>query len=131
MHIEKPEKLLGYVLLAIGLVVIFISVVIATLMLLGYVDLIEYIPKPVITGSGSDTDVARTIADLVPLFNIIPSFLLLVVLIYAGSVLTGKGVGLIKEISWKVVRAHEQEIEETEPVTKSRRKATKEDAEEE
>lgn len=131
MRIEKREKLLGYVLLAIGLVVIFISVVIAILMLLGYVDLIEYIPKPVITGSGSDTDVAIAIADLVPLFNIIPSFLLLVVLIYGGSVLTGKGVGLIKEISWKVVKAHEQEIEETESVTKSRRKASKEEAEEE
>jgi hypothetical protein len=131
MRIEKPEKLVGYALLAIGLVVIFISIIIAILMLLGNMALIEYIPKPVITGSGSEAEVARAIADLVPLFNIIPSFLLLVVLIYAGSVLTGKGIGLIKEINWKVIKATEKEVEETEPTRKPTRRATKEEIEKE
>jgi hypothetical protein len=131
MHIDKPERLVGYALLAIGLVIILISIIIAILMLLGNMGLIEYIPKPVITGSGSETEVAQVIADLVPLFNIIPTFLLLVVLIYAGSVLMGKGVGLIKEINWQVTKATEKETEETEPAPKPARGARTKETEEE
>jgi amino acid transporter len=135
MHIKKPERLVGYALLTVGLIIILASVVIAILLLLGNMALIQYIPQPVIAGSGSDTQLAQVIADLVPLFNVIPTFLLFVVLIYAGSVLMGKGVGLIKEINWTAVgttrEAKGTEPEKTEePELKPAKRGRKERAEE-
>jgi hypothetical protein len=115
MKIKKPERLAGYILLTTGLVIILITVIIAIQILLGNMQMFQYVQKPTVTGTGSDVELAKVIAETVPLLNIIPTFLLFVVLIYAGSVLMGKGVGLIKEINWKIVKAPQKEAEETEP----------------
>jgi len=120
MRIQKPEKSVGYILLIIGLIVILIPILISILILLGNMEMPQYIPKPSVSGTD---EIAKVMADAFPLLNIIPTFLLFVVMIYAGSVLTGKGVGLIKEIQWKIEKAAKEEIEETaEPETKPTRK---------
>jgi len=127
MKIQKPDRLVGYVLLIIGVILILIPVLMAILMLFGA------IPSPIYVQTPPDiTDQsAKVIADTFPLLNIIPTFLLFVVLVYAGSEFMGKGVGLIKEISWKVIKTPEKETETTEetiePEQKTAKKTKKED----
>jgi hypothetical protein len=115
MKVQKPESLTGYILLIIGLIILFIPIITATLILLGNMQMPIYVQKPTVTGTDPNAELARIMADAFPLLNIIPTFLLFVVLVYAGSVLIGKGIGLIKEINWKVVKATQKEVEETEP----------------
>jgi len=114
MKIQKPDRLTGYVLLIIGLIILFIPIFISIQILLGNMPIPTFIQKPTVTGTDSAAEIARVIAEAFPLLNIIPTFLLFVVLVYAGSVLMGKGVGLIKEIQWKVTKApKEEKTEET------------------
>lgn len=114
MRIQKPDKLLGYILLIIGLIIIFIPVILSVLILLGSMEMTQYAQKPTVTGTDSTAELARIIADAFPFLNIIPTFLLFIVLVYVASVLLGKGIGLVKEIEWKVVKAPEKEAEVTE-----------------
>lgn len=136
MRIQKPEKLVGYALLIIGIVIIFIPVLISILILLGNMEIPQFVQKPSVNPSDPNAEIARMMAEAFPLLNVIPTFLLFVVLVYAGSVLMGKGVGLIKEINWKIVRtptkgAEEAETEEpAEPEAKPAKKAKKEKQEE-
>jgi len=96
----------------------------------------QFVQKPSVNPSDPNAEIARMMAEAFPLLNVIPTFLLFVVLVYAGSVLMGKGVGLIKEINWKIVRtptkgAEEAETEEpAEPEAKPAKKAKKEKQEE-
>lgn len=116
MKIQKPDRLVGYALLVIGLVIIFIPILISILILLGNMQIPMFVQKPTVNPSDPNAEIARVMAEAFPLLNIIPAFLLFVVLVYAGSVLMGKGVGLIKEISWKVTRMAKEEAAE-EPAT--------------
>lgn len=75
----------------------------------------QYAQKPLVSGTDPNAELARVMADAFPLLNVIPTFLLFVVIVYAGSVFMGKGVGLIKEINWKIVKTPQTEAEETEP----------------
>jgi hypothetical protein len=114
MKIQKPDRVVGYVLLIIGVILILIPVLMALFLLLGTIQLPIFVPTPTVSGTDPSLELARVMADAFPLFNIIPTFLLFVVMVYAGSVLMGKGVGLIKEINWKVVKAPEKEVAKTE-----------------
>jgi len=100
MRIQRPDRLAGYVLLVIGVIMILIPIIMSMLMLVGTVSFPMYVSTPTVNGTDSNADQARVWADAFPLFNTVPTFLLFVVLVYAGSVLMGKGVGLIKEINW-------------------------------
>lgn len=108
MKIQKPDRRVGYFLLIIGIILILIAAVMTLLILVGAMPLPIYVQTP--------TDItdqnAKVLADIFPLFNIIPTFLLFVVLIYAGSEFMGKGVGLTKEITWKVAQPSEKETPE-------------------
>jgi hypothetical protein len=104
MRIEKPEKLVGYVLLVIGIIIVLIPVLVGIQILLGNMGIPQYVAKPFVNPNDSAAEVARVMAEAFPLLNVVPTFLLMVILVYAGSVLMGKGIGLVKEIEWKVVR---------------------------
>jgi hypothetical protein len=124
---EKPEKIVGYVLLAVGLVVVIIPVCFGVSVLLwGSSAIPKIVETPVISLNDaeipvdnqtvvlpiSEADVNEVIERTFPAVNLCLSFLVAVVLISAGSVLMGKGVGLIKEVKLRVVR--EQAGEEVE-----------------
>jgi hypothetical protein len=124
---EKPEKIVGYVLLAVGLVVVIIPVCFGVSVLLwGNSAIPKIVETPVISLNDaeipvdnqtvvlpiSEADVNEVIERTFPAVNLCLSFLVAVVLISAGSVLMGKGVGLIKEVKLRVVR--EQAGEEVE-----------------
>jgi hypothetical protein len=115
MRIQKPEKLTGYILLTVGFILILVPIVLSILIVLGSMPIPMYVQKPTVSGTDPSAELARVMADAFPLLNVIPTFLLFVVIVYAGSVLMGKGVGLIKEINWKVVRTPRAGTEETEP----------------
>ena len=125
MRISKPEKLTGYILLVIGFILIFIPILISIQIVLGNMEILQYVQKPSVSGNDSNAELARVIADAYPLLNVIPTFLLFVVIVYAGSVFMGKGVGLIKEINWKVVKATEEETEETAETSEITKKPVK------
>lgn len=125
MKIQKPDRVMGYVLLTIGIILILIPVIMALLILLSAIPLPIYVPTPTVSGADPATELARVLADGFPLFNIIPTFLLMVVMVYAGSVLMGKGIGLIKEINWKVVQTSGKETSEPEKTADPDPKPTK------
>lgn len=104
MNNQKPERRVGYTLLIIGIVLILIPVILALLILLTAIPLPIYVPTPTVTGTDPNSQLARVLADGFPLFNIIPTFLLMIVMVYGGSILMSKGIGLIREINWKVVQ---------------------------
>lgn len=134
MRISKPEKLAGYILLIIGFILIFIPILISIQIVLGNMEMPQYVQKPSVNGTDSTAELATVIADAFPLLNVIPTFLLFVVIVYAGSVFMGKGVGLIKEIDWKIVKATKEETEETaetEEITKKRVKRAQAEKQEE
>lgn len=115
MRIQKPEKLTGYILLAVGFILILVPIILSILIVLGSMPMPQYVQKPLVSGTDPNAELARVTAEAFPLLNIIPTFLLFVVIVYAGSVFMGKGVGLIKEINWKIVKTPQTEAEETEP----------------
>ena len=134
MRISKPEKLAGYILLIIGFILIFIPILISIQIVLGNMQIPQYVQKPSVSGTDSNAELATVMADAFPLLNVIPTFLLFVVIVYAGSVFMGKGVGLIKEIDWKVVKATKEETEETAEtadITKKRMKRAQAERQEE
>jgi hypothetical protein len=132
MKVQKPDRLTGQILLGIGVVMILISVIWSILILAGTVSFPIYVATPAVSGTNST---AGVLADAFPLYNTVPTFLLFVVLVYAGSVFMGKGVGLIKEINWTLsgtTRATEktEAQENQEPKPKASKRARKEVTEE-
>jgi predicted membrane protein len=131
MKIQKPDRLVGQILLALGIIMILIPIIWSIIILAGTVSFPIYVSTPVVNGTDSNADLARVWADAFPLYNTVPTFLLFVVLVYAGSVFMGKGVGLIKEINWTLsgtTRATEKTEPEKnqEPEPKAPKRARKE-----
>lgn len=125
--IEKPEKLIGYMLLAVGLVVVIIPVYFGfSVLFSGSSAIPKILEIPVLSFNGAeipvgnqsvllpinDADINELIERTFPAVNLALFFMVAVILISAGSVLMGKGVGLIKEVKLRVVR--EQVGEEVE-----------------
>jgi hypothetical protein len=125
--IEKPEKLIGYMLLAVGLVVVIIPVYFGfSVLFSGSSAIPKILEIPVLSFNGAeipvgnqrvllpidDADINELIERTFPAVNLALFFMVAVILISAGSVLMGKGVGLIKEAKLRVVR--EQAGEEVE-----------------
>jgi hypothetical protein len=124
---EKPEKIVGYVLLAVGLVAVIIPVCFGVSVLLwGSSAIPKILETPVLSLNDAEIPVDNQTAVLpideanineviertFPAVNLCLFFVVAVVLISAGSVLMGKGVSLIKEVKLRVVR--EQAGEEVE-----------------
>ena len=128
--IEKPERIVGYVLLAVGLVVVIVPVCFGVSVLLwGRSAIPKILETPVLSLNDaeipvdnqtvvlpiSEANINEVIERAFPAVNLCLFFVVAVVLISAGSVLMGKGVGLIKEAKLRVVReqaGEEAEVEE-------------------
>ena len=87
----KSEKIVGYVLLAVGLVFVIFPTWLAYSILLGGNSLPELVPS-----SGSDSTIA--------LVNVLSVFSILTIVVWAGSIISSRGVTLIREVRLKVIR---------------------------
>jgi len=89
MKIEKPEKVVGYVLLVIGLIFIIFPAVLAYLMFSSGVEVPQLVPTP--TG-GTDAFIEA----FATFSNVCLIFFTFIVIMWAGSIISNRGVALIK-----------------------------------
>jgi hypothetical protein len=87
----KSEKIVGYVLLAVGLVFVVFPTWLAYSILLGGRGLPELVPS-----SGTDPTSA--------IINVLSMFFILIIAVWAGSIISSRGVTLIREVRLKVIR---------------------------
>lgn len=107
----KPEKALrieksvGYALLGLGLALIIIAVVLALLVLLGALHVPELIP--------AITDEQDAFAQAFAAFsNACLIFFTLVIVVWAGSIVTSRGVTMVKDVRLKFARKSLREVAE-------------------
>lgn len=121
--VEKPEKIVGYVLLVVGLVVVIIPTYFGvSIVFTGASAIPKILETPVLSNATtpmgnativlpiSTADINEIIEKSFPAVNLGLFIGLSVILISAGSVIMGKGVGLIKEIKLRAVRETVKEI---------------------
>ena len=105
-------KIVGYVLLVIGLVIVIIPPIFGISILFGGSSAIpKILQTPVLSNSVSISNTSISTPDLqqiinaiFPAVNLVLLFVLSLILIYAGGVIMGKGVSLIKEIKLRAVK---------------------------
>jgi hypothetical protein len=117
--LEKPEKIVGYVLLAVGLVVTIIPVCFGiSILFSGSSAIPKILETPALSFNGaeipvgdqtvvlpiSEAEVNEVVERTFAAVNLGLFFVVAVILISAGSVIMGKGVSLIKEVKLKAVR---------------------------
>jgi hypothetical protein len=126
------HKIIGYVLLAIGFVILIIPPCFGVSVLLsGGSAIPKILETPVLTSSPnisnttliSTSDLNSIMTAIFPAVNLVLLFVLSLILIYAGGAIMGKGVSLIKEIKLSAVRSAVKEVSEEIEVKKE--KATK------
>lgn len=123
--IEKPEKIVGYALLVVGLVVVIIPTYFGiSIVFRGASAIPKILETPILsntttlTGNAtvllpiSSADINEIIEKTFPAVNLGLFIALSVILISAGSVIMGKGVSLIKEIKLKALRETVKEASE-------------------
>ena len=128
---EKPEKIVGYVLLVFGLVVVIVPIIFGfSVLFSGSSAIPKIVEAPVLSFNGvevsvgsqtvvlpiSEADINGVMERVFPAVNLGLFLMVAAILISGGGVIMGKGVSLIKEARLKVVRAQagEEEFEEKE-----------------
>jgi hypothetical protein len=129
---EKPEKIVGYVLLVVGFVVVIIPTYLGISIIFSGSSVIpKILETPTVSfedatiAIGNETvvlpisgaDMNEIMERTFPTVNLALFLAISVILISAGGVIMGKGVGLIKEVKLRAVREHvggEVEVEEEE-----------------
>ncbi len=136
---EKPEKIVGYVLLTVGFIVVIIPTYFGiSIIFTGASAIPKILETPVLSNATtpmgnativlpiSTADINEIIEKTFPTVNLGLFLALSVILISAGSVIMGKGVGLIKEIKLKAVREAVKEIDQEIKVEKEEKAEKKE-----
>jgi len=137
--LEKPEKIVGYALLTVGFIVIIIPTYFGiSIVFTGASAIPKILESPILSnvtipmGNAtivlpiSTADINEIIEKTFPSVNLGLFLALSVILISAGSVIMGKGVGLIKEIKLKAVREAVKEIDQEIKVEKEEKVEKKE-----
>ena len=137
--LEKPEKIVGYALLIVGFIVVIIPTYFGiSIVFTGASAIPKILETPVLSnvtipmGNAtivlpiSTADINEIIEKTFPSVNLGLFLALSVILISAGSVIMGKGVGLIKEIKLKAVREVVKEIDQEIKVEKEEKADKKE-----
>jgi hypothetical protein len=114
VKIEKPEKIVGYVLLVIGLVLIILAAILAFLILSRGTQIPQFVP---VLTEGEDGFANA----FVTFSNVCLIFFIFIVIIWAGSIISSRGITLIKEVKLKIVKGslgEEVEVVEKEKAEK-------------
>jgi len=96
MKNEKPEKIVGYVILIIGLIFIILPALLALLVFLSGAEIPQFVPVPT---EGED-GFAKAFASF---SNVCLIFFIFIVIVWAGSIISSRGITLIKEVKLKIV----------------------------
>jgi len=94
MKIEKPEKIVGYVVLVIGLIFIILAAILACLLFSSGTQIPQFVPVPT-EGEDGFAKASATFSNICLIFFI--------VIVWAGSIISSRGIALIKEIKLKIV----------------------------
>ena len=128
-NIEKPEKIVGYVLLVAGLAVVIIPIYIGiSIIFIGTSAIPKILETPSISLDNvtiplgnttitipipiSTADINEIIEKTFPIVNLTLFIPISIILISAGGGIMGKGVSLIKEIRLRAVKEAVKEISE-------------------
>ena len=115
MKIEKPERVIGYVVLVIGLIFIILAAILAYLLFASGAQMPQFVPVPT---EGED-EFAKAFTNF---SNVCLVFFIFIVIIWAGSIISNRGMTLIKETKLKIVE--ESLGEEVEIVKKEKAEKT-------
>ncbi|MEM3694947.1 MAG: hypothetical protein QXJ11_03195 [Candidatus Bathyarchaeia archaeon] len=102
---KKAEKIVGYVLLALGLVLIVIPAILAIITLISQSKIPQFIQTPV--GAGDFVEAMAVFG------NALVFFFIFIIIVWAGSIITSRGVSMIKEVRLKLVSKSLKEAVET------------------
>ncbi len=102
---RKAEKSVGYALITVGIILIILPAIVALWFLLtGSAPQLIQVP-------GSDQgDLFRSAAVF---SNVCAIFFIFVVVIWAGSIVSARGVAMVKDVKLRLVRKSLKEAEET------------------
>jgi len=93
---DKAEKITGYTLLAIGLILIIVPALLAFWMFLSGAQIPQLVPVP--TGETSESTKSMIIFS-----NVCLLFFIFIIIVWAGSIISSRGVTLIKDVKLKLV----------------------------
>lgn len=102
---EKVEKTTGYALLAVGLIFIIIPAGLVLSILLSGTQIPQLVPVP--TG-----ETGETIESLVIFSNVCLTFFIFIIIVWAGSIISSRGITMIKDVKLKLVRKSLREVSE-------------------
>ncbi|MEM3623467.1 MAG: hypothetical protein QXR76_06850 [Candidatus Bathyarchaeia archaeon] len=102
---NKAEKIVGYVLLALGLILIIIPAILAIITFLNQTQIPQFVPTP---------EGASEFVNAMAVFsNVCVFFFIFIIIVWAGSIITSRGVAMIKETKLKLVSKSVKEAVET------------------
>jgi uncharacterized membrane protein len=93
---EKAEKITGYTLLVIGLILIIVPALLAFWIFLSGAQTPQLVPVP--TGETSEY-----IKSMVIFSNVCLIFFIFIIMVWAGSIISSRGLTLIKDVKLKLV----------------------------
>jgi len=102
---KKAEKITGYILLVIGLILIIIPALLALWMFLSGAQIPQLVPVP--TGETNES-----IKSMVIFSNVCLLFFIFIIIVWAGSIISSRGLTLIKDVKLKLVGKSLQEAAE-------------------
>jgi uncharacterized membrane protein YdbT with pleckstrin-like domain len=102
---EKIEKTTGYTLLIVGLILIIVPALAAFAMFLIGAQIPQFVP---ISPTEPDANVRATAV----FSNVCLLFFIFIIIVWAGSIITSRGVTLIKDVKLKLVRKSLREMAE-------------------
>jgi len=105
MDPRKAEKVTGYVMLTIGIVLIVIPAVLALVTFLNGAKVPQFVPTP----TGDSDSFATAFATF---SNVCLIFFMFITLVWAGSIVSSRGVTMIKDVKLKLVRRNLGEVSE-------------------
>ena len=92
----KAEKITGYILLVIGLILIIIPALLAFWIFLSGAQIPQLVPVP--TGETNES-----IKSMVIFSNVCLVFFIFIIMVWAGSIISSRGLTLIKDVKLKLV----------------------------
>jgi uncharacterized membrane protein len=94
---QKIEKTTGYVLLAVGLILIIISVWLVLSIFLSGTQIPQLVPIP----AGEPSEYIKS---MIIFSNVCLIFFIFIIVVWAGSIISSRGVTMIKDVKLKLVK---------------------------
>jgi hypothetical protein len=101
---ERREKIVGYALLSVGLILIIVPALTAFAMFLVGMQIPQFVPVPT-----EEEGYSKSIAIF---SNVCLAFFIFIIIVWAGSIITSRGVTLIKDVKIKLMRKSLRELSE-------------------